>query len=281
VASAREHENKDHATHVDHEKLKKLQHRARQVIEQVHFEVALAMSLRHTNIASTYGVFDAVFEHPHSGIICVLMEYADRGSLANYIWLAEQNGGISFSRRTRVALEMVNGVEYLHSKKIIHEDLKPENILLFGSEFHAKIADFCVFRYLESTMVPKEALVFSPKYVAPELLLTGLARYTGAVDIFSLAMLFYEMFTMEHVDAPPMGATVAEISAARKQKGRPVFPSSFWLPASLKSLIERGWAEKPQDRPSLGQFRDALNYAHVAIIHAERSGIGGKLAGGP
>jgi len=62
------------------------------------------------------------------------------GSLAALI--SRFTGGISLALTKSLALDILNGLNYLHLCKVVHRDVKPENILLTseGSNLHAKLA---------------------------------------------------------------------------------------------------------------------------------------------
>jgi len=50
---------------------------------------------------------------------------------------------------------------------------------------------------------------------------------------------------------------------------RPQFPADF--PAQLKSVVQRGWSQSPEDRPEIGAFRDELNKLRPAKTTEPRS----------
>ncbi|GJQ69397.1 Cdk2 [Trypoxylus dichotomus] len=89
--------------------------------------------------------------------------------------------------------QLIDGVGYLHSHRILHRDLKPQNLLL-DDEGHIKLADFGLSR---SFTVPTRTYtheVVTLWYRAPELLL-GAKMYSTAVDIWSLGCIMAEMIT--------------------------------------------------------------------------------------
>jgi 5'-AMP-activated protein kinase catalytic alpha subunit len=87
-------------------------------------------------------------------------------------------------------MQIIDGVEYLHSKGIAHRDLKPENLLL-DSHKKIKIVDFG----LSNLYSEGETLVTacgSPCYAAPEMIAGK--RYNGIdVDIWSSGVTLYAM----------------------------------------------------------------------------------------
>lgn len=122
------------------------------------------------------------------------------------------------------AAEIVNGLEYLHSNKIIHQDLKPENILI-DSKGHLKLTDFglsksaseerqrtWIDKYLKIPKSParpgkvpshatsikqKKNFVGTPYYLAPEILLEKESTYDS--DWWAFGVIIFEML----VGCPP------------------------------------------------------------------------------
>ncbi len=79
---------------------------------------------------------------------------------------------------------------YLHSRmpRIVHRDLKSMNILL-DQEWRAKISDFGMSRFLDSTKTMTRC--GSPAWEAPEILRAE--RYTELCDVYSFAVIVVEM----------------------------------------------------------------------------------------
>ena len=61
------------------------------------------------------------------GQVLIVSEYADGGSLFDIL---KTYGKLSVEQAIEVTIGVLNGLEFLHNKRIIHRDIKPQNILL-------------------------------------------------------------------------------------------------------------------------------------------------------
>ncbi|XP_037033280.1 serine/threonine-protein kinase ULK3-like [Bradysia coprophila] len=207
---------------------------------QLKAEIAVHVGLRHPCIISLFG-FTAI-----GGGREIVMEYAERGSLKCNWRSVEEAQHIDWG------LDVVHGLEFLHSRKIVHRDLKPENILI-AQDNRAKICDFGMARLL-ATIQHNTAGVGTPKYTAPELV-NSRATYSKDVDIYSLAMIFYEMFSgqIAFEDQDPFQL----LTTIYLNRERPTFSSTF--PSHmLRANIESGWSQDATDRCDLDDFRETL-----------------------
>ena len=175
------------------------------------------------------------------------MEKVENGSLDKRIF------NLDLQVAVQIALGIIDGLEYVHSQKITHRDLKPQNILLWGPQLIPKITDFGVSKVIQ-TIITNSSMVGTPKYAAPELLQAG-SHYGFSADIFSLAVILFEMFSGQPAEKG-LGTNVMQIMLSVVQGRRPTFPANF--PTSIKSLIALGWDQDPTKRTSLHTFRQAL-----------------------
>ncbi|KAJ8441754.1 hypothetical protein Cgig2_009183 [Carnegiea gigantea] len=110
-------------------------------------------------IVRCYGVSDLP-----DGDLAVLMEYIDRGTLDSAL---KSSGTLSEDVLADVAFQVLNGLKYLHSHKIVHRDIKPANLLV-NSNWEVKIADFGVGRIMGRTLDPCNSYVGTCAYMSPE-----------------------------------------------------------------------------------------------------------------
>ena len=90
------------------------------------------------------------------------------------------------------AFQLLSGLHFLHSHRIIHRDIKPENLLLSKNGI-LKICDFGMARYFTVPMRPYTKGVVTLWYKAPELIIGN--SYDLSIDIWSVGCIIYEMLT--------------------------------------------------------------------------------------
>ena len=117
----------------------------------------------------------------------IIMEYCKHGELFDYIVknerLTEEESSIFF-------YQLINGIEYIHSKGISHRDLKPENLLLPEKKI-LKIIDFGLSHEFEGDELLKTKCG-SPSYAAPEIICCP--YYDGfKVDVWCCGIILYAM----------------------------------------------------------------------------------------
>lgn len=128
-------------------------------------------------------------------------------------------------------LQLLRGVEYLHSHYLVHRDIKLSNILLTDKGI-LKIADFGLARSFSNppgSMTPRVVTLW---YRAPELLL-GLEEYTPAVDLWSVGCIMGEL--LNHAPLMPAPDEARQIELIAKTIGSPnedIWPGYKSLPKS-------------------------------------------------
>ncbi|XP_020579501.1 mitogen-activated protein kinase kinase 6-like isoform X2 [Phalaenopsis equestris] len=126
----------------------------------------------------------------HNGIISLVLEYMDRGSLADII---RQVKTILEPHLSVLCHQVLKGLVYLHNERhIIHRDIKPSNLLV-NHKGEVKITDFGVSAVLASSMGQRDTFVGTYNYMAPERISGGSYDYKS--DIWSLGLVILECAT--------------------------------------------------------------------------------------
>ncbi|XP_050443024.1 uncharacterized protein LOC126847066 [Adelges cooleyi] len=130
-----------------------------------------------------------VFQTPKQLII--VMEYAPGGDLQKVI----DDDNVPFEGDVvKFVHHVVEGLAYLHQRKIAHLDIKPQNLVLMGAfpTCDVKLCDFEISRVILEGAEIREILG-TPDYVAPEIL--HYEPITLAADMWSLGVTTYALLT--------------------------------------------------------------------------------------
>jgi hypothetical protein len=159
-------------------------------LEAIHQEVCLLQDLDHANIVKYIGY------EISDRILNVFLEYVSGGSVASAL---ASMGPFPEPFLNSVTRQILTGLEYLHSKSILHRDVKGANILIDDNGW-VKISDFGVSKrkkygvsYDAGSTKSIQGSVF---WMAPEVVKSN--HYSAKIDIWSLGCVVLEMLTGEH-----------------------------------------------------------------------------------
>lgn len=226
-------------------------------------EVAVAEKLNHPNIVRHY---DAGLDRDR---IYYVMELVECGTLRDVL---DQRGALPWRDAVEVAIQLCAALEHAHAHGVIHRDLKPANLFL-SSDGKVKVGDFGLARDLNRHRLTFEGeTVGTARYMAPEQV-TGDDDLTGAVDLYALGCILFEML----VGRPPLdGRTIVEVFESHLY-AEPTPPASLLrdCPGELSELILRLLAKLPGERPaSAREVQSAL----VDILHGRPMQLAARTA---
>lgn len=143
--------------------------------------------------------FDVMREVSHPNIIRLISAFSDKN---NYYFVLEYcPGGTLYQLIRRMKklpqklamfyfCELLQTMEYLHSRNIIFRDIKAENILV-DERGHLKLTDFGLAKKIAARDELMNSFCGSPIYIAPETLKRE--SYGVKVDFYAMGVLLYEM----------------------------------------------------------------------------------------
>ncbi|CAF4200471.1 unnamed protein product [Rotaria sp. Silwood2] len=163
--------------------------------------------------------------------------YTERDA-ARYIWM------------------IVQAVYHLHKMDIAHRDLKPENLLLTNDRNDAilKLSDFGFAKEGNNEPQPLNTPLFTPYYVAPEILSHG--RYDKACDIWSMGVIMYILLCGYPPFFPKGDQQLSIGMKSRIKTGNYQFPDDEWrnISEESKSIIQRMLTVDPAKRITIGEI---------------------------
>jgi serine/threonine protein kinase len=150
-------------------------------------EYRIMSSLNHPNIIKA---FDLVRSERNELII--VMEYASDGDLYSKV----ESGQLTESLARKYFSNVIDGLEYLHNRGIVHRDIKLDNVVISCKD-EAKICDFG--SACRESDVPKYQCGSRP-YMAPEVFdldKMETPRVHRSQDVWSMGIMLYAMLTGE------------------------------------------------------------------------------------
>lgn len=200
-------------------------------------EASFLKQLHHPNVIQ---FFDAFQKSPTE--FCIVLEYADAKDLNHYL---KTHSNLSEERILRIFSQVILGISYIHSKKIIHRDIKIANIFLFKNGL-VKIGDFGISREISEESLAS-TVIGTPYFMAPEILKAE--PYGYPADIWAAGCVLFELMTGDHAFT---GITRDDLFDNIKFSETPDTPSRY--SRELKSLLVRMLEKDPRSRPTAAEI---------------------------
>ncbi|XP_060809539.1 serine/threonine-protein kinase mig-15 isoform X6 [Amyelois transitella] len=163
--------------------------------EEIKLEInVLKKYSNHRNIATYYGAFIKKSPPGKDDQLWLVMEYCGAGSVTD---LVKSTKGQSLKEEwiSYICREILRGLSYLHTNKVIHRDIKGQNVLLTDNA-EVKLVDFGVSAQLDRTIGRRNTFIGTPYWMAPEVIACDEnpdATYDNRSDLWSLGITALEM----------------------------------------------------------------------------------------
>ena len=235
-------------------------------ILSVHNEITILKNLKHDGIVGLEGYGDSGEVVKPSGriinnLVYVTMEYVPSGLLFD---LCQTMGAMGENAGRFFMTQLLDAIDYMHTKRVVHRDLKLENILVDG-QLNLKIADFgfACYKSIDALKSYRGTMT----YMAPEIK-EGKTYKGTQVDLFSLGVI---LFIIVQGIFPFKEARKEEYFYNLLMNGK---IDTYWtkvngnsLSAPFKELILKLFSYDGAERPTLEQIRasawlSASSYNH-------------------
>ncbi|KAK2642924.1 hypothetical protein Ddye_024687 [Dipteronia dyeriana] len=217
------------------DKEKVLKHK---MIGQIKREISTMKLIRHPNVIRMYEVMASKTR------IYIVLEFVTGGELFDKI---ASKGRLKEDEARLYFQQLINAVDYCHSRGVCHRDLKPENLLLDANGV-LKVSDFGLSALPQQ--VREDGLLHTtcgtPNYVAPEVI--NNKGYDGAkADLWSCGVILFVLM------AGYLPFEESNLMALYKKIFKADFKSPPWFSSSAKKLITRILDPNPLTRITIAE----------------------------
>ncbi|KAG1756726.1 Pkinase-domain-containing protein [Suillus paluster] len=224
--------------------------RKKNMLSALEREIDLLKDLSHPNIVQyLYSSVDDDF-------LNIFLEYVPGGSVTA---LLRSYGAFEEPLVKNFVRQILQGLNYLHERDIIHRDIKGANILV-DNKGGIKISDFGISKKVDGNLLTgkrmnRPSLQGSAFWMAPEVVKQ--TAHTSAADIWSVGCLVVEMLTGEHP-----WAQLTQMQAIFKigQSAKPAIPSD--ISSEAQDFLTKTFDINHSARPSAGGL---LQHSWLAV----------------
>lgn len=225
--------------------------------EEIEREVNILQQIQHPNIVELHDVFENRTD------VVLILELVSGGELFDFL---AQKESLSEEEATQFIKQILDGVQYLHSKRITHFDLKPENIMLLDRNVplpRIKVIDFGLAHKIEAGADFKN-IFGTPEFVAPEIV--NYEPLGLEADMWSIGVITYILLSGA---SPFLGETKQEtlgnISAMNYDFDEELFSNTSELAKSfIRQLLEK-------DTRKRMTIQDALNHHWIKPLNPRQA----------
>ncbi|NXF27753.1 DAPK3 kinase, partial [Rhodinocichla rosea] len=206
--------------------------------EEIEREVDILREIQHPNIITLHDIFENKTD------VVLILELVSGGELFDF--LAEKES-LTEEEATQFLKQILDGVHYLHSKRIAHFDLKPENIMLLDKNVpnpRIKLIDFGIAHKIEAGNEFKN-IFGTPEFVGEPAAHLGLEPFWGVPTLSLLRLSGASPFLGETKQE-----TLTNISAVNYDFDEEYFSNTSEL---AKDFIRRLLVKDPKKRMTIAQ----------------------------
>ncbi|KAM9254303.1 serine/threonine-protein kinase 10 [Dugong dugon] len=228
-------------------------------LEDYIVEIEILATCNHPYIVKLLGAYY------YDGKLWIMIEFCPGGAVDAI--MLELDRGLTEPQIQVICRQMLEALDFLHGKKIIHRDLKAGNVLM-TLEGDIRLADFGVSAKNLKTLQKRDSFIGTPYWMAPEVVMCETMKdtpYDYKADIWSLGITLIEMAQIEppHHELNPMRVL---LKIAKSDPPTLLTPSKW--SAEFRDFLKVALDKNPETRPSAAQL---LEHPFVSSITSNKA----------
>ncbi|XP_034936090.1 serine/threonine-protein kinase PLK1-like [Chelonus insularis] len=224
-------------------------------IQKIAREIMIHKDLNHINVVQMHHYFEDNLN------VYMLLEACPRKSLMHVL---KYRGKVTEPEARYYMKQMVTGVAYIHSQKVVHRDLKPGNMFLSDGMI-VKIGDFGLATRPDGQR-RRVTVCGTPNYIAPEVLYKQ--SYSFEADVWALGCILYALLAGQ----PPFEAATLKETYSKICNNRYKKLDDTVASRSGQDLIRCLLHPLPELRPSLARVKEhpylTVEYVPERLAHS-------------
>ncbi|XP_070089998.1 serine/threonine-protein kinase 10 isoform X2 [Equus przewalskii] len=238
---------------------KVIETKSEEELEDYIVEIEILATCDHPYIVKLLGAYF------YDGKLWIMIEFCPGGAVDAI--MLELDRGLTEPQIQVVCRQMLEALNFLHGKRIIHRDLKAGNVLM-TLEGDIRLADFGVSAKNLKTLQKRDSFIGTPYWMAPEVVMCETMKdtpYDYKADIWSLGITLIEMAQIEppHHELNPMRVL---LKIAKSDPPTLLTPSKWSL--EFRDFLKTALDKNPETRPSAAQL---LEHPFVSSVTSNKA----------
>nr|XP_036851019.1 serine/threonine-protein kinase 10 [Manis javanica] len=238
---------------------KVIETKSEEELEDYIVEIEILATCDHPYIVKLLGAYY------YDGKLWIMIEFCPGGAVDAI--MLELDRGLTEPQIQVVCRQMLEALNFLHNKRIIHRDLKAGNVLM-TLEGDIRLADFGVSAKNLKTVQKRDSFIGTPYWMAPEVVMCETMKdtpYDYKADIWSLGITLIEMAQIEppHHELNPMRVL---LKIAKSDPPTLLTPSKWSV--EFRDFLKTALDKNPETRPSAAQL---LEHPFVSSVTSNKA----------